>query len=181
MIDKTRAIINDFPDSMDKLFWKVYPEAKLIPEFHAIWKEDRGQIKTKSSKLMWALILVLHKSSMFVNVSDPYAEVATAYLKDPKFKWDKYQNAIDKMKDCILTPAEKSLTLWEETVKMRDRFLKKLYIEILESEDLLQIEKADKILSNTPKMFDDLIKIKATLNVESVTKKNINMGEDNDF
>lgn len=181
MIDKTKAIINDFPESMEKLFWKVYPEAKMMPEFHAIWKEDRGQVKTKSSKIMWALVLVLHRSSMFVGVSDPYTEVATSYLKDPKFKWDKYEDAIDKMKDCILTPAEKSLTLWEETVKMRDRFLKKLYIEILEEGDLKQIELADKILSNTPKMFDDLMKVNEKLNVENVTKKSVNMGNDEDF
>jgi hypothetical protein len=54
---------------------------------------------------------------------------------------------------------------------MRDTSLKDLYRTAIEQGDTDELVKLDKMLSNTPKMFEDYKKIKRDYEEEKTTKK----------
>jgi hypothetical protein len=54
---------------------------------------------------------------------------------------------------------------------MRDNSIKELYKKALESCDTDELVKIDKMLANTPKMFEDYKKIKKDYEEERTTKK----------
>jgi hypothetical protein len=54
---------------------------------------------------------------------------------------------------------------------MRDNSIKALYKRALEMSDVDELVKIDKMLANTPKMFEDYKKIKKDYEEERTTKK----------
>lgn len=103
-------------------FWELNPEYILIFEdFH---KKDRSKGKLKSSTVMWAMYLKLHPESSFYNMGNKEEFIKEKFVKDDKFKWNKYEDIEVVFKDSVLTQAEKSLYDWNELMRKRDKYLK---------------------------------------------------------
>jgi len=67
-------------------------------------------------------------------------------------------------------------------MNMRDSSIKDLYTRALQEGDIDELVKIDKMLANTPKMFEDYKKVKKDYEEEKVTKrgKKINSLSDDD-
>tara|TARA_R110002096_G_scaffold26173_4_gene81103 strand:+ start:13888 stop:14412 length:525 start_codon:yes stop_codon:yes gene_type:complete len=155
----------------DRNFWKEYPELIFAPGIDVIYKKDKSKNKDKSSQLMWAIHLCENLESKYYNVPNKYELIAEKFLKDPKFKWNAYQDAIELYRDASLTEAERSLTVWNDTMKLRSRSIKEMYQDAFKNQDdtkaLLDL---DKMLAATPKMFDDYKKIKSEYEADKIKK-----------
>lgn len=156
-------------------FWATHPELKLadtLAEFH---KKDTSKGKEESSKIMWAIQMCEQPDSKFYNRPNKYEEMSKTFLKTFKINWKKLANVVDSYKDSALSDAERALTSWNETIKMRDHAIKELYQELLQGGvamlDTKALRDVDAMLAATPKMFDDYNKIKATFEEEKTQKK----------
>jgi hypothetical protein len=149
----------------DRNFWKEFPELIFAPGIEDIYKKDKSTDKTKSSQIMWAIHLCESLESKYYNVPDKYDLVATKFLKDPKFDWSKHNEAVELYRDTALTDAERSLTIWNETMRLRSRSLKEMYVAAFEDKDT-----------------DELVKIKSEYEADKIKKtgKNAKSMSDSD-
>ncbi len=152
-------------------FWEINRELLLITEFNKLHSQDTTKNKEKSSKLMWAIYFAYNPESKFFNIPDKLAILAKDLLKDPKFNWDSYKDVVNLYKSSVLTDAERALVTWGEIITMRDESLKTLYKAAISQNDTDELVKLDKMLANTPKLFEDYKKIKKDYEEEKVTKK----------
>lgn len=166
----------------DRSFWKEFPELIFAPGIEDIYKKDKSKDKSTSSQLMWAIHLCESLESKYYNLPDKYDLVAAKFLKDPKFDWNKHSEAIELYRETSLSDAERSLTIWNETMKLRSRTIKEMYQEALTTKDTDELIKIDKMLATTPKMFDDYKKIKADYEADKIKKtgKNFKSMSDSD-
>ena len=163
-------------------FWELYPELIIIDELYQIYHKDKSKKKEDSSKIMWAIYFAFHPESKFINLPNKLDVLAKDYLKDPKFNWDNIKKQIEIYKNLVLSDAERALINWGEIMNMRDSSIKELYTNALQNGDIDELVKIDKMLANTPKMFDDYKKVKKDYEEEKVTKrgKKINSLSDDD-
>jgi hypothetical protein len=152
-------------------FWDLNRELLLITEFNKLHSQDTTKNKEKSSKLMWAIYFAYNPESKFFNIPDKLTILAKDLLKDPKFNWDSCKDVVSLYKSSVLTDAERALVTWGEIITMRDESLKALYKAAIEQSDTDELVKLDKMLANTPKLFEDYKKIKKDYEEEKVTKK----------
>lgn len=162
--------------NLENNFWKEYPELKIAPGLEEFYKKDKTKDKNKSSQIMWAIDLCENIESKFYHNPDKYKLVASTVLKDEKFKWESYNNIIDFYRECCLSEAERSLTIWNETMRLRNTSLKQMYQDAFEGRDTDELVKLDKMLALTPKMFEDYKKIKADYEEEKTHKKGNRIG-----
>jgi hypothetical protein len=163
-------------DIYDKNFWEVHAEIKYVPNLNDFYSKDKSEDKLESSKIMWAIEMCENPESKFYRRPDKYNEMSKTFLKDIKnFKWDKYQHVVESYRDSVLTDAQRALTSWNETIRMRDKTIKTLYQELLTVDavdlDTKALRDIDAMLAATPKMFDDYNKIMATYEEEKIKKK----------
>jgi uncharacterized protein YdiU (UPF0061 family) len=151
-------------------FWKDYPELTFAPELDKFYKEDKSKNKEKSSKIMWGIHLCESLESMFYHNPDKYEQVAEKFIKEEGFKWEAHQKLIEMYREYCLTDAERALTIWNETMRLRNNSLKEMYQNAFEDKDTDELVKLDKMLAATPKMFDDYKKIKADYEEEKTHK-----------
>jgi hypothetical protein len=152
-------------------YWDLNPELLLLEEFDKFRFKDKSKDKQDSSKIMWAIFYAFHPESKFFNYPNKLEVLQKDFIKDPKFKWDSVKNIIDAFKNLVLSDVERALINWNEIMIMRDNSLKELYKLAIEQGDTDELVKLDKMLSNTPKMFEDYKKIKKDYEEEKVTKK----------
>lgn len=155
----------------DNNFWTFNAELIILEEFNKFYDEDKSKNKEDSSKIMWAVHYAFHPESKFFNLPNKLDILAKDFLKKPSFKWNSIQNIIDTFKSLVLTDVERALVTWNEIMLMRDSSLKDMYMGAINSKDTDELVKLDKMLSNTPKMFEDYKKIKKDYDEEKVTKK----------
>jgi hypothetical protein len=152
-------------------FWDLNKELLLIAEFNSLYTKDTTKNKEKSSKLMWAIYFAYNPESKFFNIPDKLNILAKDLLKESKFNWESCKDVINLYKSSVLTDAERALVTWGEIITMRDESLKTLYKAAIEDSDTDELVKLDKMLANTPKLFEDYKKIKKDYEEEKVTKK----------
>ena len=157
----------DFENS----FWKTYPELTIPEAMNKFYTEDKTKGKVKSSKVMWAIHMSEHPESKFYNNPDKRNILATSFIKDPKFNWDKIKDIIGEYKATALSPAERALQNWDEIMVLRDKSIKELYKVAIKDKDTDELVKIDKMMTSTPKMFDDYKKIKQSYEEEKTHKK----------
>lgn len=161
--------------NLENSFWVEFPGIKIYELFNKLYRSDKSRNKESSSRLMWAIYLVMNPESNLYNDPNKEASVAKNWLKDPKFKWENHVEYTDSYRDLVLTTAEKALQNWNEMMIMRDKQLKSLYKSLFDQEDkeaaVSTLEKVDKMLANTAKMFADYAKIKKDYEEEKTTKK----------
>jgi hypothetical protein len=152
-------------------FWDLNRELLLIEQFNSLYTKDTTKNKEKSSKLMWAIYFAYNPESKFFNIPDKLSILAKDLLKEPKFNWESCKDVVALYKSSVLTDAERALVTWGEIITMRDESLKTLYKAAIEDSDTDELVKLDKMLANTPKLFEDYKKIKKDYEEEKVTKK----------
>lgn len=155
----------------DNNFWDLNSELRLLSGFSKLYSEDKSKGKEQSSKLMWAVHFALHPDSKFYNLPNKFDILAKDFLKDPKFNWTKIQDILNTFKESVLSDAERALTNWGEIMTMRDVSIKDLYKRAIDTADTDELVKLDKMLANTPKLFEDYKKIKKDYEEEKVHKK----------
>lgn len=154
----------------DRNFWKEHPELIFAPGVEDIYKKDKSKNKTRSSQIMWAIHLCESLESKYYNMPNKYELIASKFLKDEKFDWEKHNDAIELYRETALSDAERSLTIWNETMKLRSRSIKEMYVTAFEEKNIDELVKIDKMLSTTPKMFDDYQKIKADFEADKIKR-----------
>ena len=152
-------------------YWDLNPELLLLEEFDKFRFKDKSKDKQDSSKIMWAIFYAFHPESKFFNYPNKLEVLQKDFIKDPKFKWDSVKNIIDAFKNLVLSDVERALINWNEIMIMRDQSIKDLYKKAIEDSDTDELVKIDKMLANTPKMFEDYKKIKKDYEEERTTKK----------
>jgi hypothetical protein len=155
----------------DQNFWEVNSDYLLISEFKNLYDSDKSKNKTNSSKILWAIYFAYNPESKFYNIPDKLNILAKDFIKDSKFKWTSVKEVVDLYKSSVLSDAERALVTWGEIITMRDESLKLLYKQAIEAKDTDELVKLDKMISNTPKLFEDYKKIKKDYEEEKVTKK----------
>lgn len=163
-------------------FWELNPELVLIDELGKLHFKDKSKKKEDSSRIMWAIYFAFNPESKFINLPNKLEILAKDYLKNPKFNWDEVKPQIEIYKNLVLSDAERALINWGEIMSLRDSSIKDLYTKALQEGDIDELVKIDKMLANTPKMFEDYKKIKKDYEEEKVTKrgKKINSLSDDD-
>jgi hypothetical protein len=152
-------------------FWDVNAELIILDEFNKFYNKDNSKKKEDSSKIMWAVHYAFHPESKFFNFPAKLEVLARDFLKDPKFNWATIQALIDTFKNLVLSDVERALVNWNEIMIMRDNSLKELYKSAINLGETDELVKLDKMLSNTPKMFEDYKKIKRDYEEDKTTKK----------
>ena len=155
---------------LENNFWKEFPELTLAPILAEEYKEDTSKGKQKSSLLLWAIHLCESPNSKFFNHPEKYEVIAEKVLKEPKFKWKQKDKVVESYRNFVLTDAERALSIWNETMSLRNSSLKEMYQEAFDEKDTDELVKLDKMLSNTPKMFDDYKKIRRDFEDEKLQK-----------
>lgn len=155
----------------DNSFWEVNSDLIILDEFSKLYYKDKSKDKQDSSKILWAIFYAYNPESKFFNYPNKQEVISQSFLKDPKFKWEDYKDLIEAYKNIVLTDAERALINWNEIMTMRDQSIKDLYKKAIEDSDTDELVKIDKMLANTPKMFEDYKKIKKDYEEEKVTKK----------
>jgi len=157
--------------NLENNFWKEFPGIIIHELFNDLYTCDKSKDKEKSSKIMWAIYLVMNPESNLYNDPNKELSVKNNWLKDKTFKWEDYETHKNAYRDLVLSTAEKALQNWNELMIMRDKTLKELYTKNLVDGDVSNLEKLDKILANTAKLFNDYSKIKKEYEEEKTTKK----------
>jgi hypothetical protein len=157
-------------------FWKDFPELTIAPGLDKLYKEDKSKDKKDSSLVMWAVDLCENLNSKFYSNPKKYDIVADKILKDSQFNWKKIEDVLESYKECVLTEAERALTIWNETMRLRNTSLKMMYQDAFNLKDTDELVKLDKMLAATPKMFDDYKKIKQDYEAEQTMKKGGRIG-----
>lgn len=157
--------------NFENSFWKEFPGIEYHSVFNKMYKNDKSRGKVSSSKIMWAIHLLVHPSSNLYNDPNKEETIIKTFLKDSSFKWNKYEEEVYAYKDIALTVAEKALQNWNELMTMRDKSLKDMYKKALEEGDAGSLVNLDKMIANTAKLFQDYSKIKKDYEEEKTTKK----------
>lgn len=157
--------------NLENNFWKEFPEIRINEFFNTFYKSDKTKDKEFTSKIMWGIYLTMHPESKLYNDPNKDSAVINNFIKDKNFKWETYEEHRTLYVELVLTTAEKALHNWNSLMTMRDKTLKELYTKSLESGDILGLEKLDKILANTAKLFADYAKIKKEYEEQKTKKK----------
>ena len=155
----------------DNNFWIENKELLLIEELNSIYKKDMTKGKSETSLIMWGVYYITHPSSKYFNLPNKKEVIAASLFKKEKFKWEKWENLITIFKELYLTDAERSLVLWNDTMRLRDRSIKEMYEEAINDKNTKMLIDLDKMLASTPRMFQDYQKIKSDFEAEKETKK----------
>lgn len=143
-------------------------------QYRVIFKDD---INTPS-EVMWALMLIYHPKSEYYEM--PLSSRINLVLKDQGisgYDITTHQPTIDKIQLIYLTKTQMSLFNWEKKLEERDAFIAS------HPYDANTYEMLDKLMSSTPKLWDQFFSLQKQLEKEegktrgdieeSLTDKNI--------
>lgn len=171
--------------NLENNFWKEYPELLVLEHTLKFYESDTTKGKSYSSKVMWGVFLIHYPDSLFYNAPNKVELISKSHLKDEKFKWEPLQKVVDEFKNVALTTAERSLNNWNEIMTLRDNSLKEMYKLATKNKDTDELVKLDKMLSSTPKMFEDYNRVKETFDNEKLKKtgkgKTISLADSKDI
>lgn len=152
---------------IDTNFWQVNPQFKIPKVFKDLYTKDKSKNKDKSSKLMWAVSMLIDNSqdNKFRNLlySDRKALIAEDYIGDPEFNWDSDEMTIliEEYIKFNTTKIEKSLMIYEQKLEERDKFIKDVQYTLDNAAQL------DKIISSTKSIFEFITKLKDEISKEA--------------
>ena len=151
-------------------FWVARPTFKEAGPTKELHKKDRTKNKDKSSQLMWAIALLYDRSSEFYNLD----EETKTHLVFNDFYGDadypaKNKEQIKLLKDfyteCSTTVAERELINIENKLKERGKFLDATPYDMGVPGERggwvgNTVDTLDKMMANTPKLFELYTKAK---------------------
>lgn len=155
-------------------FWKSNPQLRVL------FKEEYDN--KVPSEIMWALFLYYHPKSKFFNeapatrlklIKSDYLNESSSLVRDKSnlsksneriFELSDYEAIADKIKQFVLSKAERSLLLWEQKLHERDALIAQIPYTMENFEDL------DKLVTNSGKIWDQYFKIQDQLSKEQETR-----------
>lgn len=168
----------------DLNYWELNTAMKTVAVFNHLHKSDKSKSKENSSKLMWAIALLIDPNEQNpwrnTNPLDRKQLIANDYLNNPTFNWedDSVKKLIDEYKSRCLTIAQKSLVEFEEKLSQRAKFISETpytmdYYEEDERTGKTTTKKGtatqlDKMMSDTVKIYEQLRIIKQQLTEEAI-------------
>jgi hypothetical protein len=158
------SVLTNF--DIDSNFWEVNPQFKIPKKFSEFYKQDTSKHKAHSSKIMWAIALLIDNSSenKFRNLqySDREKLIAEDYLNDEKFNWDRddIKTLISEYFKLNTSKNERSLFIYEQKLEERDKFIHDTKYDMENASQL------DKIISSTKSIFDLIAKLRDEINKE---------------
>lgn len=174
-----RSLINSEFDA-EQNFWVLQPELKSISPFKAHYKKDRSKNKHMSGKFMWFVAFCVDPKSPLISLplegeNGRLVRVSIDYMEDADF-YDNNAVALDELmegyKELTETPAVKSLRIWEQKMRERDQFLMDTEYTLGTIGDKGSYvggtaDTLDKMMANTPKLYEQLKKIQDMVTKES--------------
>jgi len=159
-------ILNGFDVEVN--FWRANPQLKVPQPFADILNKDKSKGKSKSSQIMWAIALLVDPDSKFSNISLGTRKelISKDFLKDAKFKWDDYKDAMHFYEYNLVSPAKRQLLIWNK--KMDE---KGMYLDTLTYEE--HADTIEGLLKTNVKLFEDyerLLKLVDKETKEGATK-----------
>ena len=144
------SVLSNFSVSVN--FWDLCPLMRVPDLFSKLYNADKSKHKEESSKLMWAIAMIMDTSedNIYRNLIEDERKqvVAMDWLKDEKFKWEDYQKYLDLYQQLNSSKLEKDLYLLECKVEERTKFIQDTKYTIEDG------DKLDRIISNTPKIYE---------------------------
>lgn len=158
------SIIDNF--DTDTNFWEVNPELKIPKLFNDLYTSDKSKNKNKSSKLMWAVALLVDSDSKFRNLSEKEKKklIAEDYLQEPDFNWEEYADTISIFENLTTSKLRKSLNVQERLLESRNEFLSK------EKYTLDNAQELDKIFQGTSKIYETITKLRDEVQKEELAE-----------
>jgi len=143
------SLLSNF--QIDANFWQSYPQMILPKAFNDLYKKDKSKDKVESSKVMWAIAMLIDISdtNKYRNLreDDRKKLISEDYLGNAKFNWSTLEPAITTYKDLHTSKDERILIDLEKKVEERTKF-------IIDTEySLEEGDKLDKLFANTDKIF----------------------------
>lgn len=176
----------------DLNYWEMNPIMRTFKIFNDLYESDKAKKKNKSSKLMWAIALLVDPAQgnpwRNVNPVDRKVLIKDEYLNNPQFNWEDSSvvELVEAYREKCLSPAEKSLIELEDKLAQRARFLAQTeYVfDSYEINDKTgkpilikgNAEQLDKMLANSEKIYKQLATIKKDLFDESVAAGQVEGG-----
>ncbi len=152
-------------------FWDECSQLLAVSPFREFMQRDPSEGKSESSNLMWAIAFVYDYDSSYAKqpLEDRIVLIENDFLKDKGY-FEKKKNALEGLIDGYnkfqYDSPRRSLAEWNASMDKRSKFLKDTPYT-LENAAVL-----DKIHSNTNKLFEDLDRIKESIEKADATLKN---------
>lgn len=157
------ALLNSFDTDVN--IWEAEPQLKIPRMFSDFYQNDKSKGKAHSSKIMWAIALLVDNSeaNKFKNllIQEKKDFLATDYIGDENFNWDEHEDLIKEYQRFSLSKLERSLHTYEEKLEDRTEFIRTTAYTLENAAAL------DKILSSTKTIFDLISKLKDDINKEA--------------
>ncbi len=160
-------------------YWVLNPMMLTIREFKELHEKDKKKSKEVSSKMMWAIAMVVdpHEENPWRNTSleDRKVLIAEDFLEDVDFPWedDDIQLLINTYKNRCLTIGEKALIDLEDKLADRAEFIAGTKYSMDSYDDNGKVIKGtadqlDKMMVNTHKIYEQMEKVKGMLDKEAI-------------
>ena len=157
------ALLNSFDTDVN--IWEAEPQLKIPKVFKELYDADTSKNKAHSSKIMWAIALLVDnsESNKFRNLQEEDRKllITTDFLKDASFNFDDYQEVIDFYIELNLSKLEKELRQQELKLEERAKFINNTPYNIENG------DKLDKFLMNTGKLYDQIKELKDKIKSDS--------------
>src|SRR6218665_3022189 len=152
----------------DENYWILNPIMKTIKVFSDFYNNDKTKNKEKSSKLMWAVALLMdpNDTNPWRNLSEEEKKglIAEDYIGSKTFNWEDpdIKSLMDTYENFCLTLAEKELYRYNQKITQRGDFIAKTtYTMDWFDEDSGKVVKGtadqlDKMMLNTGKIFAEM-------------------------
>ena len=149
-------------------FWEAHPNFLSVGTFNTFYEKDKGKKKDYSSRVMWAVALLvdLHPENTWKNKPEGEKKpvLAEDIIGDKGFDWDKVQYLIDEYVDRCTSVPKKELRNFLNKIHDRQKFIDKTPFTLDSIEDGRTIkgtaDQLDKMMERTSKIwavYDELI------------------------
>lgn len=156
------SLLNSF--DIDANIWEVEPQLKVPKAFNELYTKDKSKGKAHSSKIMWAIALLVDnsESNKFRNYkeADRKELIASDFLMDESFDFESIKELIDLYEELNSSKLEKELRQQELKLEERAKFINDTPY------DLDNGEKLDKFLINTGKLYEQIKSLKDQIRAE---------------
>jgi len=153
----------NIPDNFDLKanYWELNPQHKYIAPYATLYKKYG---KSKSSKLMWVIVLLKHpddKKNKFIALTEEEKIKSIEKYIYPNLDWDDivFQDCLKKFPEMCLTEIQSLVRQKLDYLKFKEMLIQKAQKEIETTESLERAldltEKLDKLVSRDKKLFEE--------------------------
>ena len=151
------GILNNFDTKAN--FWQINPQLCIMEPLKTLYDADKSKSKEDSSKIMWAIALIVDPESKFFNLPLDQRRklISKDYLQNPKFNFDDYKEHARFYELLSITPAKRQLVIWNTKLDEKTSLLEKMVYSVENAEFL------EKLLASNSKLYSELERISEQL------------------